>query len=116
MLLKETPIKLPILDVELPITGFYQFAPYFYLLLHFNLLLQLCLLSDKLHRFDDAVSSLDDPIAQNNYSARLFSFAFTHTLSGRHHSALLRFLLTLMVWITIIWLPLGVLSGCPWVY
>ncbi len=111
MLLKETPIKLPILDLELPITGFYWFAPFFYLLLHFNLLLQLSLLSEKLHRFDDALSGLPGQTTKDYFSSRLFSFAFTHTLSGQHHSTLLRFLLVLMVWITIIWLPLGLLIG-----
>lgn len=111
MLLKETPVKLPILDVELPITGFYWFAPFFYLLLHFNLLLQLSLLSDKIHRFDDAVASLDEADTREHYYSRLFSFAFTQALSGRQHFWFLKFLLTLMVWITIIWLPLGLLVG-----
>ena len=111
MLLKETPVKLPILDVELPITGFYWFAPFFYLLLHFNLLLQLGLLSDKIHRFDDAVASLDKADKREHYYSRLFSFAFTQALSGRQHFWFLKFLLTLMVWITIIWLPLGLLIG-----
>lgn len=60
MLLKDTPVKMPLLDVELPITGFYTFAPYFFLLLHFNLLLQFSLLSDKIHRFDRAVIELTD--------------------------------------------------------
>jgi len=77
MLLKETPIKLPILDVELPITGFYTFAPFFYLLLHFNLLLQLCLLADKIHRFDHAVINPPDKAnsgIRNSYYTRLFAF------------------------------------------
>ncbi|MDR4517535.1 MAG: pentapeptide repeat-containing protein [Nitrosomonas sp.] len=111
MLLKDTPVNLPILNVELPITGFYQFAPYFFLLLHFNLLLQLCLLADKIHRFDHAVIRLGDENARRYYYTQLFAFAFTHTLSGRQHSGLLRLLLTLLVWITINWLPLVILIG-----
>lgn len=111
MLLKETPIRLPILDVELPITGFYRFAPFFYLLLHFNLLLQLSLLAGKIHRFDDAVAELSEASEREYYYTRLFSFTFTQALSGRQHLWFLKFLLTLMVWITIIWLPLGLLTG-----
>lgn len=111
MLLKDTPVKMPLLDVELPITGFYTSAPYFFLLLHFNLLLQFSLLADKVHRFDHAVIKLTDSNSRDYYYTRLFAFAFTQTLSGRHHSRLLRFLLTLMVWISTIWLPLGILIG-----
>lgn len=109
MLLKNTPVHLPLLNAELPITGFYTFTPYFFLLLHFNLLLQLYLLSDKLHRFDHAVSSIEDQIAQKHFYTRLFPFAFSHTLSGRQHSGFMTFVLTTMVWITIIWLPLCLL-------
>ncbi|GJM17492.1 MAG: hypothetical protein DHS20C13_28190 [Thermodesulfobacteriota bacterium] len=111
MLLKDTPINLPILDVDLSITGFYTFAPFFYLLLHFNLLLQLCLLADKIYRFDDAVINLADSKVRRYYYTQLFAFAFTHTLSGRQHSKFLALLLILLVWITIIWLPLSILVG-----
>jgi len=110
MLLKETPVTLPLLKVKLPISEFYAFAPYFYLLLHFNLLLQLSLLTDKLHRFDAAVSKLKKKI-QADYYTRLFPFVFTHTLNGHQHSVFLKFMLITMVWITIILLPLGLLLG-----
>lgn len=111
MLLKNTPLKMPILEVELSITGFYTFAPYFFLLLHFNLLLQLSLLASKVHSFNQYLAQLVDQSQQHLYRTRLFSFAFTQTLSSNHHSRLMRVLLVLMVWITVIWLPLGILLG-----
>ena len=74
MLLKETPVNLPLLNAELPITGFYRFAPFFYLLVHFNLLLQLCLLSDKLHSYNAVLSKLEDKEAREYYDIRLFPF------------------------------------------
>ncbi len=111
MLLKEIPVNLPLLNAKLPITGFYQFAPYFYLLIHFNLLLQLCLLSDKLHAYNAALSKLKDNKTREYFDTRLFPFAFSHTLSGTQHSIFLKFLLTTMVWVTIIWLPLCMLIG-----
>lgn len=111
MLLKETPVNLPLLNAKLPITGFYRFAPYFYLLIHFNLLLQLCLLSDKLHGYNAALSKLKNSETREYYDIRLFPFAFSHTLSGTQHSRLVKFLLTAMVWVTMIWLPLCILIG-----
>jgi hypothetical protein len=47
-------VKLPVVDVEVPIVGFYAMAPYLLVLVHFNLLLSLQLLSRKLYAFDDA--------------------------------------------------------------
>lgn len=111
MLLKKTPVNLPLLNAVLPITGFYRFAPFFYLLLHFNLLIQLCLLSDKLHGFNAALSKLEDDDTCKYYITQLFPLAFSHALSGRQHTNFLRFLLTTMVWVTVIWLPLCLLIG-----
>ncbi len=34
-----SPVKLPIVNVPLPIVGFYALVPWLFLLLHFNLLL-----------------------------------------------------------------------------
>jgi len=47
-------IKMPVVDVEVPIVGFYAFVLYLLVLVHFNLLLQLQLLSRKLYAFDEA--------------------------------------------------------------
>ena len=47
-------VKLPVVDVTVPIVGFYAFAPYLVVLVHFNLLLQLQLLSRQLYAFDAA--------------------------------------------------------------
>ena len=111
MLLKKTPVNLPLLNVELSITGFYTYAPYFYLLLFFNLLLQLSLLSNKLHMFDRAISKFPGNEFRISYYTRLFPFAFSHTLSGRQHTSFLRFLLSTMTWVTIVWFPLSLLLG-----
>ena len=47
-------VKLPVIDVAVPIVGFYAVAPYLVVLMHLNLLLQLQLLSRKLFAFDAA--------------------------------------------------------------
>ncbi len=50
MLLRISPVTLPLLNLKLPIKGFYAFAPYLFLITHFNLLMQLNLLASMLHR------------------------------------------------------------------
>jgi hypothetical protein len=47
-------VKLPVVAVDVPIVGFYATAPYLLVLFHFNLLLELQLLSRKLYAFDRA--------------------------------------------------------------
>jgi len=47
-------IRLPFVDVEVPIVGFYSFAPFLLVSIHFNLLLQLQIFSRMLHEFNRA--------------------------------------------------------------
>ena len=106
-LLRVSPVTLPLLNVGVPIVGFYAFVPWLLLLFHFNLLLQLYLLSRKLHRLDAAFSGLEDAAGAEQRTF-LFSFPFTHMLIGRH-GRLIHACLTLMVWVAFILLPVAIL-------
>lgn len=105
-LLRISPVKLPILDVELPLTTFYAVVPWMMVLLHFNLLMQLELLSCKLWNLD---RDLPDTPAGQQIRDRLFIFPFTHLIVGRSGVWLIRWLLSLVVGITVIALPLFML-------
>jgi uncharacterized protein YjbI with pentapeptide repeats len=105
-LLRISPVKLPILDVELPLTTFYGFVPWMVVLLHFNLLMQLELLSCKLWNLD---RSLPDTSTGQQIRDRLFIFPFTHLIVGRSRVWLIRWLLSLVVGISVIALPLFML-------
>lgn len=91
-------IRLPIIDTEVPIVGFFAFEPLILAVVHFNLLLHLQLLARKLHAFDlaDAKGELRD---------QLRIFPITCYLVGKTDE-LTRKLLSLMVSITVILLPL----------
>jgi hypothetical protein len=105
-LLRISPVKLPILDVELPLTAFYNFVPWMVVLLHFNLLMQLELLSCKLWNLD---RDLPDTPAGQQVRDRLFIFPFTHLIAGHSSVLLIRWLLSLVVGISVIALPLFML-------
>ena len=94
-------IKLPVVNVELPIVPFYALAPFIVVLAHFNLLLQLQLLSRKLFAFAAAAPPEEGP---GGWRDRLHIFPFTYYLVDRP-SPLLRPLLGLMVSITVVLLP-----------
>jgi len=105
-LLRISPVKLPILDVELPLTTFYGGVPWLLVLLHFNLLIQLELLSRKLWNLD---SNLPTTLTGQLVRDRLFIFPFAHLIAGRTNVSLINWLLSLVVGITIIALPLFML-------
>ncbi len=99
-------VQLPVVDVTVPIVGFYAFAPYLVVLVHFNLLLQLQLLSRKLYALDPAAPE-EERIG--GLRDRLHIFPFTYYLVGRPRSIIVRRLLGIVVGITLLVLPLATL-------
>ena len=98
-------VKLPVVDVTVPIVGFYAFAPYLVVLVHFNLLLQLQLLSRKLYAFDAAAPREE---GLGGLRDRLHIFPYTYYLVGRP-GPIVRRLLAIMAGITLLVLPLATL-------
>ena len=107
-LLRVSSVKLPILDVDLPILGFYQFVPWLFVLFHFNLLLQFYLLTDKWREFQRSAADLHDT-ESGPLHTRLLSFPLVQRLSDRQHGGFIQLLLSLMIWITVVLAPLGLL-------
>jgi hypothetical protein len=108
-LLRETPVTLPLFNVELPLKGFYWVAPALLVLLHFNLLVQCYLLAGKLRRFEDAIQELSDSGTRAVERARLNVFPFTQMLIGDHRSLLGVVLPAIMAWTTIVVGPIALL-------
>lgn len=95
-------VKLPVIDVMMPIVGFYAVAPYIVALVHFNLLLQLQLLSRKLYAFDAAAPEENRIGGMRD---RLHIFPFTYYLIGRP-GRVVRTLMGIIVSFTLVFLPL----------
>ncbi|MFY9270378.1 MAG: pentapeptide repeat-containing protein [Candidatus Manganitrophaceae bacterium] len=98
-------VKLPVVDVEVPIVGFYALAPYLLALVHFYLLLSLQLLSQKLYAFDDAAQKNGE---SGGLHDQLNIFPYNHYLIGRP-TRLVHGFLALVVTITMLLLPLAAL-------
>jgi hypothetical protein len=81
-LLRVSPVTLPLLNVQLPIRGFYIFVPWLFLLFHFDLLLQFALLGHKLHVFDKFTEGLLN-VETMALRERLSNFPFVHMLAGQ---------------------------------
>lgn len=102
-LLRITPARLPMFGVEVPLTGFYMFVPWLFVLLHFNLLIHIGLTSKKLKGFLDDL----EPLAES-LSARLTrdvaNFPLAQWMAVKH-DPIFRVLLSILVWITLILIP-----------
>ena len=117
--LRESSINLPLLNVTLPIVGFYVAAGPIYVILHFNLLLQFYMLSRRIRRFRDANSS---NVAQGGPSRwiLLFPLPYSEAFAPQDgqsanardddgHHGLIGWLLRTMTWLMAIGIPIFLL-------
>ena len=110
------PITLPVLNVELPLIGFFLVAPLLLLINHFYLLLQLEGLAIRVHEFNAAVieaydnGGLSDKAEWKERRA-LDSFVVVQLLGGIQHERTGRIGLCfrLIAWITLVLAPVVVL-------
>src|SRR5947209_2430951 len=111
-LLAEEPLTLPVLNVDLPLLGFFVVGPAFFLLFHFFLFLQLQGLSYKIGDYNEI---LREQVSSENerrlIRQRLDSFVFVQLLAGprERREGYGSSLLQLMAWITMVGLPLATL-------
>jgi hypothetical protein len=111
-LLLETPLKMPILNVDLPLVGFFVIAPAFFLIFHFYLLLQLYGLSRKTSEYDKLLKGQDMSAADQRLARlHLDSFIFVQILAGPRYrnDKTVNMLLRAVAWITIVATPFLVL-------
>ena len=103
-LLRGSQVTMPALGVGLPIVGFYVLVPPLFVLFHALLLLQLNVLAERIRRLRAAVPAGGDP---NQVIAP--PFVLTQFLLGDMQGFLLRPLVYIAMWISLIALPIGIL-------
>ncbi|MFB3079424.1 MAG: hypothetical protein ACE1Y4_15615, partial [Lysobacterales bacterium] len=109
-LLLNSPIKLPIVNVEIPLFSFFLAAPFLLLLVHLGLLVQHAMLAYKFSRFSNAI-----PASKNGKSrdhpdrGQVNSYVFSQLLAGPKPPLVLQYLMRLMVFVTLSLLPVLVL-------
>ena len=108
----ETPIKLPIFNVELPLVAFFAVAPVVQTIFHFYIFLQLFALAGKAKDHD---TILEDEVAEKTdreyIRQRLDSFLILQTLAGpsEQRSGFNGYSLKLIAWITLVGAPVAIL-------
>jgi hypothetical protein len=106
-----TPVTLPILQVEIGLHAFFVFAPAVLLLMHLNLLLQHVSLSRKAREFDERVSQQEGHAFRRTHRLRiqLHSYFYVQAIAGPSRSPLFSAFLHAMTAVTLWLLPLALL-------
>lgn len=105
-LLLETPVSLPILQVDIELKQFFQFVPIILVLFHLGVVAQLVLLARKTLEFDLAVRLLElTPKRTHPLRLELHSFFFVQAIAGPDRSRVMSAFLHGMSWLTTVILP-----------
>ena len=82
-LLLQNPVKLPVLNVDLPLVGFFTVAPVFLLINHFYVLLQLMGLGRRIREFNDEMAKTElDEDDRHRARRKLNTFVIVQMLAG----------------------------------
>ncbi len=109
-ILLETPVQLPILQVNIQLKQFFQFAPVVLVLFHLGILAQLVLLAKKTLEFDHAIRLLETTSKRTHpLRLELHNFFFVQAIAGPHRSFIMSGFLHIMLWLTIVILPVVLL-------
>jgi hypothetical protein len=111
-LLLEDPIKLPVLNIDLPLVGFFFLAPILFVIFHAYVLIQVVLLARTAGPYDEAVAH-NVPAAEDQarIRQRLANTLFAQIFAGspREREGLLGALLKAMAWATLAISPVLIL-------
>ncbi len=108
MLFLEEPVKLPLFNIDLPLTSFYLVAPGFLLIFHFYVLVQLVLLARSASAFENALAAIE-PTAEfsDAVKMRVDNSIFVQLLAGADPERRGRnaWLIRPVAWLTVMILP-----------
>src|ERR1043165_7979379 len=103
-LLLNSAIKLPLLQIEIPLGSFFLVTPVLLILTHFRVLLHHAILKRKAQALDKLIGT-DDSAEIQRLRLEVSSYFFTQNEVGPRRSLILRFLLNAMAFFTINLLP-----------
>ena len=111
-LLFENPVKLPFLNVELPLLGFFVLGPLLFLVLHAYVLLHFAMLADKVGVFHSELQAqIRDDDTRTRLRRQLPSNIFVQYLAGPYEvrTGVMGFMLRLIALITLVIFPIALL-------
>jgi hypothetical protein len=109
-LLLNSPVKLPIINADIPLVGFFQYAPAMLLLVYLSLLVQHVIVARKYRRFTDAIRPLEiESGIEHPARERVHAYAFSQILAGPRPHRITKLMMQLIVYVTFAALPIATL-------
>ena len=109
-LLLNSPVKLPIINADIPLVGFFQYAPAMLLLVYLSLLVQHVIVARKYRRFTDAIIPDEfETGSENPARERVHAYAFSQILAGPRPHRITKLMMQLIVYVTFALLPIATL-------
>ena len=106
-LLLNSPVKLPIINADIPLVGFFQYAPALLLLVYLSLLVQHVVLARKYRKFTDAIASYEmETGTEHPARERVHSYVFSQIPAGPKPNLITKFMMQLIVYVTFSILPI----------
>jgi uncharacterized protein YjbI with pentapeptide repeats len=106
-LLLNSPVKLPIINADIPIVGFFQYAPALLLLVYLSLLIQHVILARKYRKFTDAVAPYEmETGSEHPARERVHSYVFSQIAAGPRPNLITKAMMQLIVYVTFSILPI----------
>ncbi len=106
------PVRLPVLNIDLPLWGFFFLAPILFVIFHVYVLLQVMLLGRTAAAYNEAINrAVRSPTSNASIRQRLANTLFAQIFSGspRERDGWLGWLLKGMAWITLAIAPVLIL-------
>ena len=109
-LLLNSPVKLPIINADIPLVGFFQYAPALLLLVYLSLLIQHVILARKYRRFTEAIASYERETGTEHPAREgVHSYVFSQVLAGPRPNRITKFMMQLIVYVTFSIIPIATL-------
>src|SRR6185312_857152 len=109
-LLLNSPVRLPIINADIPLVGFFQYAPALLLLVYLSLLVQHVILARKYRKFTDAIAPYEmETGTEHPTRDRVHSYVFSQILAGPKPNRITKFMMMLIVYVTFSILPIATL-------
>ena len=106
-LLLNSPVKLPIINADIPLVGFFQYAPLLFLLVYLSLLVQHVVLARKYRKFTDAIAPYEmETGTEHPLRERVHSYVFSQIAAGPKPNLITKFMMQLIVYVTFSVLPI----------
>jgi hypothetical protein len=106
-LLLNSPVRLPLINADIPLVGFFQYAPAMLLLVYLSLLVQHVILARKYRRFTDALAAYELKARTRHVAReRVHSYVFSQILAGPEANRITRLMMQLIVYVTFAVLPI----------